>query len=124
MGNRISGIRFPPPAAGIAVLGAVPGVQVARNEIEDVDAGIGLLSATGASVVNNRFNVRSSEYLIGPFVGTPSRSGLPSCDNQIVAGSLEGTRVLDLNTVPCADIAAEPNQFLGGFKRLVCPVGL
>jgi len=119
VGNRISDIRFPPPAAGIAVLGAVPGVQVARNEIEGVDAGIGLLSATGATVVNNRFDVRSNEYFIGPFEGTNSRSGLPSCDNRIVAGGQEGTRVLDLNTVPCADVGAEPNRFLGGFKRLL-----
>ncbi|MDY7093602.1 MAG: hypothetical protein SX243_11590 [Acidobacteriota bacterium] len=119
VGNRISGIRFPPPAVGIAVLGAVPGVQVVRNEIEDVDAGIGLLSATGAAVANNRFHVRSNEYFIGPFVGTNSRSGLPSCDNQIIAGGGEGTRVLDLNTVPCADIGAEPNRFLGGFQRLL-----
>jgi|GEM_PF-7121767 len=117
--NRFSDIRLPPPAVGIAVVGAVPGVQVARNEIEGVDTGIGLLSATGAAVANNRFDVRSNEYVIGPLVGTSSRSGLPSCDNRIVAGSLEGTRVLDLNTVPCADIGAEPNRFLGGFKRLL-----
>lgn len=119
VGNRISDIRFPPPAAGIAVLGAVPGVLVARNQIEGVDAGIGLLSASGASVANNRFDVRSNEYLIGPYIGTPSRSGLPSCDNRIVAGGLEGTRVLDLNAVPCADIGAESNRFFGGFKRLL-----
>lgn len=119
VGNRFSDIRFPPPAAGIAVLGAVPDVQVNRNEIEGVDAGIGLLSATGAAIANNRFDVRSNEYFIGPFVGTSSRSGLPSCDNRIVSGSSEETRVLNLNNVQCADIGAEPNRFLGGFKRLL-----
>lgn len=121
--NRFSDIRFPPPAAGIAVLGAVPGVLVARNEIEGVATGIGLLSAAGAAVANNRFDVRSYEYLIGPFEAG-SRFGLPSCDNRIVAGGVEGTRVLVLDTVVCADIGAEPNRFLGGFERLLeMPVG-